>query len=115
MFAAILFFISVGAFLLSRYAGKKAKDILVSHTITVNEEQIAALGLYKGLELRLGCAGEKDMINVFVTDARGQEVLLGQFSSYVEYDILRKKNIRAFVFAISGNKIAVEVKLNEAL
>lgn len=115
MLATILLIVSIGAFILGRVASDKSKSILVSHNITVDEEQIKALGLYVGLALRLSCAEEKDVINVWVADASGREVLLGTFTSYIEYDILRKKNIKAFVYGISGDIVVVEVKLHDAL
>jgi len=115
MLSAILLFVSLGAFIVSRIARDKSKSILVTHNITVKEELIKKLGLYAGLAVKLGCNEEKDVVNVFVTDALGKEVLLGTFSSPIEYDILIKKNINAFVYTIAGDIVAVEVKLYEAL
>lgn len=115
MFIAVLSFISIGAFILSRFAGEKAKRVLVTHNITVNEERIAVLGLYKGLALRLRCSEEKNMIKVFVTDAREQEVQLGEYDSYIEYDILKKKKIHAFIYSIHVDIVVLEVKLYDAL
>lgn len=115
MITTILLFVSIGAFILSRIASDKSKSILVSHNLTVDQEQIKRLGLYVGLALRLKRADEKDMINVCVSDASGREVILGSFSSHIEYDILRKKRINAFVYGINGDIVVVEVKLQEAL
>lgn len=115
MLAKILIAVSVGAFILSRIARSKSQSILVSYDVTVEEETIKSLGLYAGLPLQLRCADTKDKVNIFATNAAGQEVLLGSFISPIEYDILRKKNINAFVYAVNGNLVTVEVKLNDAL
>lgn len=115
MWVAILSVISIAAFAAGQIARTKAQTILVSYTITVSEDQIRKLGLYPRLPLRLRCAQEKDVIQVWVKDAAGQDVQLGHFTSSIEYEILKKKEIRAFVYSIYGDAVVVEVKLNEAL
>jgi hypothetical protein len=115
MLITIFFIISIGAFIFSQIARGKSESILVSYNITVSEELIAELGLYTGLAVTLRCAEEKDMISVWVTNAAGCEVLLGNFSSYIEYDILKRKNINAFIYTITRNIVSIEVKLREAL
>jgi hypothetical protein len=115
MWVAILSVISIVAFAVGQIARTKVQTILVSYTITVSEEQIRKLGLYPRLALRISRAEEKDVVQVWVKDAAGQDVQLGNFTSPVEYDILKKKEIRAFVYSIYGDAVVVEVKLNEAL
>lgn len=115
MLVAILFFISIGAFIISRIAGEKAKSIPVCYTMVVDEGLIGKTGLYQGLAVKLIPAVQKDVIDVFVNDASGKGVCLGSFNGPIEYDILKSKKIDAFIHSINSNVVTIEVKLYEAL
>ncbi|MFP9099798.1 hypothetical protein ACLI09_12145 [Flavobacterium sp. RHBU_24] len=115
MWVVILSVISIVAFAIGQIARTKVETILVSQTITVSEALIKKLGLYPGLALHLTRSEENNVILVWATDAAGVHTLIGHYTSPVEYDILRKKDIRAFVYSVYGDAVVVEIKLNEAL
>jgi len=115
MWITIFFFISIAAFIFSRIARGKAESIVVSYNLNVEEQLIRRLGLYRGLAVRLQNSEAKDVVEVWVTDASGKDVHLGSFTSPIEYDILKRKKINAFVYSISGEIVVIETKLNEAL
>lgn len=115
MLSVILLIVSVVAFILSQTARMKADAILVTQALTVPKEKIKALGLYVGLALHLHPAEEINIIQVWVKDAAGMDVLLGVYTGPVEYDLLKKKKVHAFVHSVYGDTVVVEIKLNDAL
>lgn len=115
MLSGILIFVSIGAFIIARLAGHRAKSIPVFYNLIVDENDIKRTGLYQGLAVRLSIAEEINVIKVFVSDAGGKAVCLGSYNGPVEYDILSKRRIEAFIQCITGNIVVIEVKLYDAL
>ena len=107
--------IAVVGFVLRQMLRNKADSLLISQIITVNEEKVKALGLYPGMALYLSRSEEKNVVLVWASDAVGNQVMIGNYSSPIEYDILRKRDIHALVYSIYGEAVTVEIKLNEAL
>ena len=115
MWYVLLSVISIVAFAASLMARNKIDNIVPVHTITVPLEKIKAFGLYQGLALRLRRAEHTGMVQVCVADAAGQDVVLGEYGSPLQYNILEKKTIGAFVYSVYGDVVSIEVKIKEAL
>ena len=112
--SAILFCISIGAFVLAKFAGAKSDSILVSENVKIDEQRIIELGLYVGQSVSLS-TGTKDEIIIYVTNREGAKVQIHSYINASTYDVLSRKPIRAEIYSINGDVVIVEIKFKEAL
>ncbi|MES2487859.1 MAG: hypothetical protein V4581_18165 [Bacteroidota bacterium] len=113
--STILLLVSLGAFIFSRIAKAKAKGVLVTADLTIDEERIKALRLFKGQEVALTQDDESGMINVYTKENGVPTDYLGNYKDSVTYDQLGRKPVNAYIFGIYGNLVTVEVLLNDSL